>query len=69
VNPFIPWKFRRREFGMEPKESAFSNFFVYPLDRLLPASHDRLAEFLERFSSSPLIRWTASQCLVSARKS
>ena len=69
-NSCVPWEFRRllRQFGMEPHQSAFSNFFVHPLDRISPASHDRLAGFLERFSSSAIIGWTGSQYLVSALK-
>ena len=69
-NSCVPWGFRRllRQFGMEPHQSAFSNFFVHPLDRISPAGHDRLAAFLERFSCSAIIGWTGSQYLVSARK-
>ena len=69
-NVCTPWGFRRllREFGLQPQQSAFSNFFVHPLDRISPTGHDRLAGFLERFSSSIIIGWTGSQYLVSARK-
>jgi SAM-dependent methyltransferase len=69
-NLCIPWRLRHltREFGLAPVQSVFSNFFVYPLERLSPAAHDRTAGFLERFGSRPLIAWTGSQYLLSARK-
>lgn len=69
-NLCIPWQLRRltREFGLSPDQCAFTNFFVYPLERLSPAVHDRLAEFLERFGSRKLIAWTGSQYVLSARK-
>ena len=66
----LPWRLRRltREFGLAPDQSAFTNFFIYPLERLSPAAHDRTSQFLERFGSSPIIGWTGSQYLLSARK-
>ena len=69
-NLCIPWQLRHitREFGLAPDQSAFTNFFVYPLERLSPAAHDRMAEFLEPFGSIPLIAWTGSQYVLSARK-
>jgi SAM-dependent methyltransferase len=69
-NLCIPWRFRRllREFRLIPESSAFCNYFIFPLDRLWPAGHTRLAIFLERFSSWPLISWTACQYVISARK-
>jgi ubiquinone/menaquinone biosynthesis C-methylase UbiE len=69
-NLCIPWRFRRllRNLQLIPVDSAFSNFFIYPLDRLWPAGHARAAMFLERCSTLPLVGWTACQYLVSARK-
>ena len=69
-NLCIPWRFRRllAGFGLHSVESAYSNFFVFPLDRFWPSANLRLAAELERFSGSPLLGWTASQYLVAAQK-
>jgi SAM-dependent methyltransferase len=69
-NLCIPWRLRRllREFRLIPAASAFTYFFIYPLDRLWPAGQARAAAFLERFAPLPLIGWAACQYVVSARK-
>jgi len=70
-NLCVPWRFRRllRREGLEPVASAYSNFSVFPFDRLWSEMNLRLAAVLECFSDSRLVGWTALQYLVAARKS
>lgn len=68
-NLVVPWKYRAllRDLGFEPERSAYTNFFLYPLDRF-PKWNERVAAVLEPAASIPLIRWGASVYLVSARR-
>lgn len=68
-NRCIPWKFRNllRNHGFDPERSAFSNFFVYPLDRF-PRLDAKVAALLEPLASIPILQLGASVYLVSARK-
>ena len=54
--------------GFSPEQSAYSGFLLFPLGQLWPAGEFRLFSMMERFSKSPLLGWTLSQYLVSARK-
>jgi SAM-dependent methyltransferase len=69
-NLCIPWRFRSllEKHGLRVERSAFSNYFIYPLDRF-PVLHVRVAALLEPLASVPLLRMGASLYLVSARKS
>ena len=68
-NLCIPWRFRKllREHGFHPERSAYSNFFIYPLDRF-PQLDRKVSALLEPLASVPLLRMGASVYLVSARK-
>lgn len=68
-NLCVPWKFRKslKDHGLVPERSAYSNYFLYPLDRF-PKLDVKVADFLEPLASVPLIRVGASVYLVSARK-
>ena len=69
-NLCLPWQFRRllREHELIPESSAYSSFFVFPLDRLWPEANLRAAAFLERFAKSRLLGWMGCQYIVAARK-
>lgn len=69
-NLCIPWKFRAllRSHGLIPERSAYSNYFVYPLDRY-PALDVKVAAALEPLASKPILKMGASVFLVSSRKS
>ncbi|MBV8865193.1 MAG: class I SAM-dependent methyltransferase [Acidobacteriaceae bacterium] len=68
-NLCIPWRYRAllKQHGLEPQESNYSNYFLYPLDRL-PNLNVKVAKLLEPLASIPLLRYGASVYLVSARK-
>ena len=63
-----PRRFHRmlREYALEPQRFRYSNYFIYPLDRI-PKLNEKLAQMLEPLASVPLLRYGASVHLVSAR--
>jgi SAM-dependent methyltransferase len=69
TNLCVPWKFRGmlRDVGLEPQRDAYSNYFLYPLDRF-PAVDVKVAAMLEPLASVPLLKMGAAVYLVSARK-
>jgi ubiquinone/menaquinone biosynthesis C-methylase UbiE len=69
-NLCVPWRFRSllREVGFDPQRSAYSNFFVYPLDRVSENLNMRGAAMLEPLRYVPLLRWAGAVYMVSARK-
>ena len=69
-NLCIPWRMRMllAKHGLTVEREAFSNYFVYPLDRF-PALDERVADLLEPLASIPIVRLGASVFLISARKS
>ncbi|HMD16671.1 MAG TPA: class I SAM-dependent methyltransferase [Terriglobales bacterium] len=69
-NRCIPWQVpaRLRKHGLDPEDSAYSGFLLFPLGQLWPAAEYRLFLLMERFSKSRILGWTLSQYLVSARK-
>jgi ubiquinone/menaquinone biosynthesis C-methylase UbiE len=66
----VPWRFRRllRQAGFEPLPNKYCAFFIFPLDILAPRLHERVARSLEFLSAVPLLAWTGTQYMVSARK-
>jgi hypothetical protein len=68
-NLCVPWTYRRllRRLGFEAERSAYTTFFLYPLDRF-PELNVRVTAALEPLASVPLLRWGASVYLVSARR-
>jgi ubiquinone/menaquinone biosynthesis C-methylase UbiE len=48
-NLCVPWRYRAllRENGFELEQSAYSNFFIYPLDRISDELNERVSAFLE----------------------
>lgn len=68
-NLCIPWHYRAslRAHSLEPEQSAYSNFFVYPLGRF-PNPDIRVAAALECLCAVPLVRYGAFVYLVAARK-
>ena len=68
-NLCVPWRYRAllKQHGLEPLQSKYSNYFLYPLDRL-PNLNVKVADLLEPVASVPLLRCGASVYLVSARK-
>jgi len=69
-NRCVPSRFQEtlREHNLNPEKSAYSGFLLFPLGNVWPAAELRLFSLMERFSKSPLLGWTLSQYLVSARK-
>jgi len=69
-NRCIPWQVPAllRRYGLEPKNSAYSGFLLFPLGQVWPAAEFRLFSLMERFSKFPVLGWTLTQYLVSARK-
>jgi SAM-dependent methyltransferase len=69
-NLCVPRRFRRllSEAGLQPLPNAYCAFFMFPLDMLAPRLHLRLATWLEFLSDVPVLAWTGSQYMVSARK-
>jgi SAM-dependent methyltransferase len=67
-NLCVPWRFRAllRQHGLEPLQSRYSNYFIYPLDRF-PKFNVKVADFLEPLASVPLVRHGACVYLVSSR--
>jgi hypothetical protein len=53
-------------YGMEPQQFRYSNYFIYPLDRI-PKLNEKVAQILEPLASVPLLRYGASVHLVSVR--
>jgi len=68
-NLCVPWSFRTllRHHAFEPGQDHYSNFFIFPLNRI-PTLNVRVAAALEPLCSIPLLRCLASVYLVSARK-
>ncbi len=68
-NPCVPWKFRTllRSNGFETRKDYYSNFFLFPFNRIPPLDA-RVAEKLEPLCSIPLLRTLASVYMISARK-
>jgi len=68
TNLCVPWRLRKllREHGLEPQRDAYSNYFVYPLDRF-PALDVKVASLLEPLASVPLLKLGAYVYMVSAR--
>jgi len=68
-NLCVPWRYRSllRQHSFEPERSAYSNFFLYGLDRF-PNLNIRVTAALEPLRSIPLVRCAASVYMVSARK-
>ncbi len=56
-----------RKYELEPQKYCYSNYFLYPLDRL-PKLNEKVAQVLEPLSRVPLLRYGASVHLVSARR-
>ncbi len=69
-NRCIPWKLPAvlRKHGLNPENSAYSGFLLFPLGQFWPVAEFRLFSWMERFSKSRILGWTLSQYLVSARK-
>ena len=69
TNLCVPWRFRKllRQHGFAPERDAYSNFFLYPLDRF-PSVDVKVATFLEPLASVPLLKMGASVYLISARR-
>lgn len=68
-NLCVPSRYRAllRQYSLEPERSAYSNFFLYGLDRF-PNLNVRVAAALEPLCSIPLIRCAGSVYMVAARK-
>jgi ubiquinone/menaquinone biosynthesis C-methylase UbiE len=66
----VPRRFRSllQDVGLEPLPNAYCAFVMFPLDRVAPRLHQRIASSLEFLSDVRLLAWTGSQYLVSARK-
>jgi len=69
TNLCLPWRLRAllRQHRLNPEREAFSNFFLYPLDRF-PKVDVKVASVLEPLASVPVLRAGASVYLVSARR-
>lgn len=69
TNLCLPWRLRKllREHSFITQRDAYSNFFLYPLDRF-PSVDVKVAAFLEPLASVPLLRMAASVYLISARR-
>ncbi len=69
TNLCLPWRLRKqlREHGLNPERDAYSNYFLYPLDRV-PSVDVKVAAFLEPLASVPVVKMGASVYLVSARR-
>jgi ubiquinone/menaquinone biosynthesis C-methylase UbiE len=55
-----------REYGLEPRQFRYSNYFIYPFDRI-PKLNEKVAQMLEPLASVPFVRYGASVHLVSVR--
>jgi len=64
----VPWRLRKlvREHGLEPQRDAYSNYFLYPLDRF-PALDVKVASLLEPLASVPVVKMGAYVYMISAR--
>ena len=69
-NLAVPRRFRRllQDAGLEPLPNAYCAFFMFPLDLIAPRLHERMTSSLEFLTDVPLLAWTGSQYMVSARK-
>lgn len=69
TNLCVPWRFREllRQHGLHPERDAYSNYFLYPLDRF-PSIDVKVAALLEPLTSVPIAKLGAAVYLVSARK-
>jgi len=68
-NPCYPWRFQRnlREAGLEPYDSAYNTFFVFPLDRLAPALNLKISAVLQKPLERSPLGWLGAQYIVAAR--
>lgn len=68
-NPCFPWRFRKilRRTGFEPYDSAYTTFFVFPLDRLTPGKNIEIADKLQRPLERSWLGWLGCQYMVAAR--
>jgi SAM-dependent methyltransferase len=68
TNLCLPWRLRKllREHGFEPQHDAYSNYFLYPLDRF-PALDVKVASLLEPLASLPVLKLGAYVYMISAR--
>lgn len=68
-NPCIPWRFRRdlRRAGFEPYDSAYTTFFLFPLDRIAPEKNIAIADKLQRPLERSWLGWLGCQYMVAAR--
>jgi SAM-dependent methyltransferase len=68
TNLCVPWRLRKllREHGLYPERDAYTNFFLYPLDRF-PALDVKVAAALEPLARLPVLKMGASVYMVSAR--
>jgi len=69
TNLCIPWRLRKllREHGLYPERDAYTNYFLYPLDRF-PSLDVKVASFLEPLAKVPVLKLGAYVYLVSARR-
>lgn len=67
----VPSRFQQslRSHDFEPTQSAFSNYFVFLVERFWPRLHERMVVALEGLSGFPPLAWTGCQFLIAARKS
>jgi SAM-dependent methyltransferase len=68
-NPCIPWRFRRdlRRAGLQPYDSAYTTFFLFPLDRMAPARNIAIADQLQRPLERSWLGWLGCQYMVASR--
>ncbi|HUK42827.1 MAG TPA: class I SAM-dependent methyltransferase [Candidatus Bathyarchaeia archaeon] len=69
TNLCLPWRLRKqlRAHGLDTEHDAYTNFFLYPLDRF-PSIDVKVAALLEPLASVPFVKLGASVYLVSGRR-
>ena len=69
TNLCLPWRLRKllRAHGLNPERDAYTNYFLYPLDRF-PSLDAKVANFLEPLASVPALKLGAYVYMVSARR-
>jgi ubiquinone/menaquinone biosynthesis C-methylase UbiE len=68
-NPCFPWQFRKtlRRTGFEPYDSAYTTFFLFPLDRFTPGKNIELANKLQRPLERSWLGWLGCQYMIAGR--
>jgi ubiquinone/menaquinone biosynthesis C-methylase UbiE len=68
-NPCVPWRFRKalRRTGFDPYDSAYTTFFLFPLDRLSPGKNIEIADKLQRPLERSWLGWLGCQYIVAAQ--